>query len=402
MKLFLFLKKMAAAKPHTTTDYSLRNKVQLIRSGKMYFDLLLQLINTTEKNIHLQFYIFLEDETGIAVMEALKAASHRGVSVFLHLDGYASQQLPQQCVKDMREAGVHFKWFEPLLRSRHFYFGRRLHHKVVAADGLYSLVGGMNICNRYNDMPGEPAWLDMALYCEGEASLIVHNICRQMWSKKKALPSVSHKLIEQFCEQIPVTKRTNVRVRRNDWVKRKTQVWKSYLDMFSKAEERITIMCSYFLPGRIFRIKISQAVKRGVKVKVILAGTSDVMMAKHAERYLYDWLLKNNVEIYEYQETVLHAKVAVSDSSWVTIGSYNVNNISAYASLELNMDVKNKAFARHTEKELEDIITRHCKQITKENYASSTNFFKRLWQRFCYNFINNVLNLITFYFRQEE
>jgi len=113
-------------------------------------------------------------------------------------------------------------------------------------------------------------------------------------------------------------------------------------------------------------------------------------------------LLKNNIEIYEYQETVLHAKVAVSDSSWVTVGSYNVNNISAYASLELNMDVKNPALAHTTENELEEIIARHCKQITAENYSSSTHFFRRLWQRFCYSFINNVLNLVTFYFRQEE
>lgn len=393
---------MSAGKPGFSATYTSRNKINLIRGGKDYFDLLLQLINRSQKNIHLQFYIFLEDETGTAVMDALKSASQRGVSVFLHLDAYASQKLPRRCVKEMRAAGVNVKWFEPLLRSRHFYFGRRLHHKVVVADGLYSLVGGMNICNRYNDMPGEPAWLDMALYCEGEASLIVQNICRQMWGKKKELPSVNQKLVEQFCVQIPLTKQTNVRVRQNDWVKRKSQIWRSYLEMFSNAEERIMIMCSYFLPGRLFRIKISQAVKRGVKVKVILAGTSDVMMAKHAERYLYDWLLKNNIEIYEYQKTVLHAKVAVSDSSWVTIGSYNVNNISAYASLELNMEVKNHAFALLTENELEDIITRHCKQITKENYASSANFFKRLWQRFCYNFINNVLNLITFYFRQEE
>ena len=171
--------------------------------------------------------------------------------------------------------------------------------------------------------------------------------------------------------------------------------------MFNKAEKSITIMCSYFLPGRLFRRKLSQAVKKGVKIKVILAGISDIMMAKHAERYLYDWLLKNNIEIYEYQETVLHAKVAVYDSSWVTVGSYNVNNISAYASLELNMDVRNKPFAISTENELEDIISRHCEQITKENYSSSTHFFRRLWQRFCYNFINNVLNLFTFYFLQE-
>lgn len=368
----------------------------------MYFDLLLQLINSSRKNIYLQYYIFLEDETGMAVMEALKAASQRGVSVFLQLDAYASNALPKSCVSEMSEAGVNVKWFEPLLRSRHFYFGRRLHHKVVVTDGFYSLVGGINVCNRYNDMPNEPAWLDMALYTEGEASLIVQNLCRQMWSNKKFLSLHHRELIEQFGEQIPETDQTPVRVRRNDWVKRKSEIWKSYLEMFTQAQETITIMCSYFLPGRLFRIKISQAVKRGVKVKVILAGISDIMMAKHAERYLYDWMLKNNIEIYEYQETVLHAKLAVYDSSWVTVGSYNVNNISAYASLEMNMDINQKSFAIATEKELEDIITRHCKQITKENYASSTHFFRRLWQRFCYNFINNVLNLVTFYFRQEE
>ena len=172
--------------------------------------------------------------------------------------------------------------------------------------------------------------------------------------------------------------------------------------MFNRAEKRITIMCSYFLPGRTFRKKISRAVKKGVTVKVILAGTSDIKIAKHAERFLYDWLLKNNVGIYEYQETVLHAKVAAFDSSCVTIGSYNINNISAYASLELNMDIKDNRFARHTEKELNDILTNHCKQITRDNYASSTHFFRRLWQRICYHFINNVLNLFTFYFKQEE
>lgn len=161
-------------------------------------------------------------------------------------------------------------------------------------------------------------------------------------------------------------------------------------------------MCSYFLPGRLFRKRLSQAVKRGVKVKVILAGPSDVMMAKNAERYLYEWLLKNNIEIYEYQKTVLHAKVAEYDNLWSTIGSYNVNNISAYASLELNLEIRNNEFSKKVENELEQIIAGECKPITKENYSSSTNFARRIWQRFCYGFINNVLKLFTFYFKQEE
>ena len=393
---------MSRAKQITQHGYSSRNRVKLVKGGREYFSLLKELIDNAGKSIHLQFYIFLNDETGTVVIEALKAAASRGVFIYLHLDGYASQALPKRCVHDMREAGINVKWFEPFFRSRHFYFGRRLHHKVVVVDGIYSLVGGVNICDRYNDMPGDPAWLDMALYCEGEASFILNNTCYNMWGDKEIVPAIGWEEVDRYCKEIPEAEQVQVRIRRNDWVKRKKEVWGSYLNMFNKAEKQITIMCSYFLPGRIFRRRLAQATRKGVKIKVILAGISDIMMAKHAERYLYEWLLKNNIEVYEYQDTVLHAKVATYDSSWTTIGSYNVNNISAYASLELNMEISNNSFALVTENFLEDISSRHCKKITKENYAASTHFFRRLWQRFCYGFINNTLNLVTFYFKQEE
>lgn len=393
---------MSRVKKIKKTGYTFRNRVKLVRGGKEFFSLLKQLIDKASISLHLQFYIFLEDETGIMVMEALKAASRRGVQVFLHLDGYASQRLPKRCIRDMREAGINVKMFEPLFRSKHFYFGRRLHHKVVVADGLYSLVGGINVCNRYNDMPGVPAWLDMALYCDGEASYTLYNDCRNLWGDKDKFSPISWNEIDNYCNLIPSDEQVQVRVRRNDWVKRKNEVWRTYLDMFIKAEKQITIMCSYFLPGRLFRKKIALAAKKGVRLKVILAGRSDVIMTKHAERYLYDWLLKNNIEVYEYQDTVLHAKMAICDNNLVTVGSYNVNNISAYASLELNMDVSNPAFAIAAEGKLNEIATGHCKKITYENYTSSTHFFRRLWQRFCYWFINNTLNLFTFYFKQEE
>ncbi len=391
---------MSLGRPDSYAAYTIRNRVQLVYGGKDYFNTLLELINNAKQCIHLQFYIYENDETGWLVTHALIEAAQRKVAVYLQVDGYASQSISKKMAAELKAAGVNLKWFEPLFRSKHFYFGRRLHHKVVVADGLYSLVGGVNVCNRYNDIPGEPAWLDTALYCEGEASFALHHICRDMWGDKNLAP-IDTRHIETFCDNIPEDEQIMVRVRRNDWVNRKNQIWKTYYDIFSKAEKKITIMCSYFLPGRLFRKKISQAVKRGVHVKVILAGRSDIMMAKHAERYLYDWLLRNKIEVYEYQETVLHAKLAVYDEKKVTIGSYNVNNISAYASLEMNMDVENHSFAKYVESELEEISNNHCKLITKENYTSSTNIFKRIWQRFCYSFINNVLNLFTFYFRQE-
>lgn len=384
-------------------QYTTRNRVSLVYSGEDYFSLLLKLIEKAKLVIHLQTYIYENDETGRKVAEALKDAVKRGVSVYLHVDGYASQKLRGKFRADLEQAGIQFKFFEPLLKSRRFYFGRRLHQKIFVADGLFSLVGGLNIGNRYNDMPNEKAWYDVALYSEGEISYQLHLICNAMWRKRRTLKDKIHKTdIEEFCESILKDERQPVRVRQNDWVKRKSEVWNTYRLLFAKAEERITIMCSYFLPGRTYRKLLSRAAARGVKIKVILAGKSDVPVSKNAERYLYDWMLQKNIEIYEFETTVLHAKMSVADNDMVTIGSFNVNNISAYASLELNLDVKSKEFAEHIHDVMNNVIAKDCKKITIENYRSSTNIFRKLWQKICYTFVNAMLTLFTFYFKQEE
>lgn len=374
-----------------------------MNSGEDYFSLLFKLIDKARLFIHLQVYIYENDDTGRTVANALKAAASRGVSVYLHLDGYASQGLRGEFRNDLEKAGVHFKFFEPILKSRHFYFGRRLHQKVFVVDGIYSLVGGLNIGDRYNDMPGNKAWYDVALYVEGEVSYQLHLICNAMWRKRRRLrDKILREHVEEFCHSILKEERQLVRVRQNDWVKRKSEVWNSYRFLFSLANDNITIMCSYFLPGRIYRRLLSRAAARGVKVRVILAGKSDVMLSKNAERYLYDWLLRKNIEIYEFERTVLHAKMSVADKQMVTIGSFNVNNISAYASLELNLEVKSKDFGGYVHDVMDNIIAQDCKQITKENYISSTNIFRRAWQKISYTLVNWLLTLFTFYFKQEE
>jgi cardiolipin synthase len=147
---------------------------------------------------------------------------------------------------------------------------------------------------------------------------------------------------------------------------------------------------------------LSLAAKRGVAIKVILAGISDVKVARLAEQYMYRWLFRNKIEIYEYQETVLHGKLATYDGAWVTVGSYNVNRISAYASVELNMDIRNEAFTAKTEQELEDIIRLHCVRVTPETFFSHTSLFKKFQQRVAYQTIRLLFFLFTFYFKQES
>ncbi|MBK6826031.1 MAG: phospholipase [Chitinophagaceae bacterium] len=380
--------------------YSNQNQVMLVNGGRDYFDRLHQMIREARYCIWLQFYIFMDDETGLAVADLLMQAVRRKVSVYLLVDGYASQGLSKEAISKLQNAGVQFKWFEPLFKSRKFYLGRRMHHKLVVIDGLYAMAGGINISNRYNDMPDSPAWMDRALYCEGSEVQKMLQVCKQLWNRDQVYEWENQ--VNQLIQKKSTTGTQEVRVRRNDWVKRKNEVTRSYLAMLLYAREEIIIMCSYFLPGRVFRREITNAIKRGVKIRLILAGHSDVMVAKHAERYLYHWLLKKGAFIYEYQPTILHAKMAVCDTGFVTVGSYNVNNISAYASLELNIDVQDNNFASQTKQKLEEIISKDCKEVTKHNWRARPGFFLWIWQRLCYLFIKTVLRLFTFYFKQEE
>jgi cardiolipin synthase len=174
------------------------------------------------------------------------------------------------------------------------------------------------------------------------------------------------------------------------------------MQLFSEAKESVTLMSSYFWPGRKMLRKMAAASGRGVSVRVMLAGVSDIPIAKSAERYIYRRLFRNNIEVYEYQDNILHGKVAVADNCFVTIGSYNVNNISAYASLELNLDIKDDSFAASVNRELDTILRKDCLRITEESFTKKYHFFQRLWQQIAFDVVHIIFFLFTFYFRQKE
>lgn len=382
--------------------YTMHNKVKLVRAGAPYFDTLLNLVTRAKEFIHLQVYILSDDETGNKVVEALLAAVKRNVEVYVMADAYASHDLPKHFVKRLEDGGIHFRFFQPFFKSKYFYIGRRLHQKLVVADAKYCMVGGINIGNRYNDMPGEPAWLDFALFAEGE---IAKEICVLAWKTWKSFPpemGLTPCEEKQIHFAIKAEENSLVRMRRNDWVRSKSEISKTYKEMFATASSHITILCSYFMPGNLMKKNILRAVKRGVNVKVIMAGRSDIMLAKNAERFMYAWLLRNKVEIYEYCENILHGKVAVCDGKWMTIGSYNINNISAYASIELNLDVKNPEFAKNTEYVLQDIMAKNCLHITNEEETKTRNIFKQFVWWCSYELIRAMFFLFTFYYKQRE
>ena len=377
--------------------YTQRNRVKLIRGGVEYFSLLARLIGEAQNSIHVQVYIFDEDETGEIIADALIKAAERKVQVFLLLDGYASGGLSHAFRNRLVAAGVYLRFFEPLFRTKGFYLGRRLHHKVTVVDSTCCLVGGMNISNRYNDIGGVKAWLDWALYAEGEIAAQVLKVSLRLWSKSK----LGRKTLLWQQEQLPaITENCRVRVRSNDWVQRLTQITESYSGMMKNAKSHIIIMSSYLIPGMDMRKKLAKAAKRNVKIKLVFAGNTDIKISKYAERYVYRWLMKNNIEIYEYQPTILHGKMGTYDNKWVTVGSYNINNISAFASLELNLDVEDEHFATAVSQTLEEIIENDCLRITPEQYRTRYGFFNMLMQWGAYHTVRALFFLFTFYFKQ--
>jgi cardiolipin synthase len=385
---------------HVSTGYTIYNRARLVRGGRDYFTAMEEIIRAARYSIHLQIYIFEEDATGLHIAALLREAAMRGVEVWLMVDGYASRGLSEAFLKDLETSGLRFRYFEPMLQGGSWYVGRRMHHKILVADALRGLVGGLNVSDRYNDLPGQPAWLDWAVDVEGEAAFELFRTCVQVWMRS---PSAARRMIASHPSPVfDMATTCPVRVRRNDWVNRKGQVSRSYLELLRDAEREVIIMSSYFLPGRAIRRSLKHATRRGVTVKLILAGISDVSVAKHAERFMYRYLLRCGAEIYEYRRNILHGKIAVRDGLWVTAGSYNVNNISAYASVELNLDVDDEAFGSDVRHRLQSIIGADCMRITADEYRTRYHWPVRVLQWMSYSLFRIVFFLFTFYFRQHH
>ena len=170
-------------------QYTTQNRISLVHSGEDYFSLLFKLIEKENQVIHLQTYIYENDETGRKVAEALKDAVKRGVSVYLHVDGYASQNLRGKFRTDLEQAGIHFKFFEPLLKSR-ILFRKKIASKDICCRRPLFFGWRIKYRRSINDMPNEKAWYDVALYSEGEISYQLHLICNAYVAKTQEVEKI--------------------------------------------------------------------------------------------------------------------------------------------------------------------------------------------------------------------
>ena len=363
-----------------------KNNLELVHSGDDYFKRLLNIVSNAQTEIHLQTYIFDEDETGLEVAKALIKAAKRNVKVYILFDAYGSSKLSNSFIENLKLQNINIRFFSPLFSKNNFYIGRRLHHKIVVADGKIALIGGINISTKYRGTKTEIPWLDFAVQFENnEIAKSIEALCQNIYLKQHRAKKATS--ILNFDNEISILQ--------NDWLKRKNEISNAYRHNFFNANNEIIIVGSYFLPSKKILNVLKIATQKNVKVKIILSSLSDLPVVMWATKFLYGSLLKQGIELYEWKKSVLHAKLAVVDNQWTIIGSFNLNHLSSYASIEMNVAINSADFGKKTSTHLYNIIEQ-CDKITFETLDKRNGIFRR-FRNFMAYFLTRVALIIATY-----
>lgn len=323
------------------------NRITLLKNGAEYFPALEAACDGAREHIHLETYIYRDDEAGRRIAAALMRAARRGVKVHLMIDGFGSAPLPAALIGALTEAGVRVLVYRPetsrwRLRRHRL---RRLHRKLALVDTRIGFVGGINIVNDAA-APGLPPQYDYAVAVEGPLVAEIYAAMRRLWNLV-AWSQLGHARSRDHERRLEVAPMGRVRARfvLRDNLRNRRAIERAYLRAIGRAREEIILANAYFLPGTRFRHALIAAAARGVRVVVLVQGQTDHAMANYAKRAFYRQLLRAGVEIHEYQKSVLHAKTAVIDGVWATVGSSNIDPFSLVLSREANVVVHDRGFA---------------------------------------------------------
>tara|TARA_B100001971_G_scaffold215185_1_gene259357 strand:- start:26165 stop:27313 length:1149 start_codon:yes stop_codon:yes gene_type:complete len=334
---------------------TVNNKVELIKNGIPFIDKVKELITSAKKCIFFHMYIFTYDQSSTEIIELLIQKANEGVDIYFMLDGFGSRDFPQEIIKKLEDNNIHFSFFSPVRFESLNRIGRRLHQKVILIDGQYALVGGTNISKDFIKPNENDPWLDYASIVQGDAIKHIQRKIRRLYLKN--YPELKSSI--RMLLKLPVSsvaKYAEVKVIENDYTRLKREIQKTYHREIKEAKKSIYITATYFLPGRKLLKLLKKAAARGVEVNLIFGDYSDIPAYNYGSMYFFGWYLKNNINIYKWNKTVIHGKLALIDDSIVNIGSYNHNLISQYANLEMNLEVKDDEFVKSVKKEINQIL----------------------------------------------
>lgn len=374
------------------------NCIELLENGGEFFPALCKDIDEAQSSVHLETYIFNLDDTGHKVLGHLRAACQRGVKVRVVIDGFGSYENAPEIVRLLDEMGAQVRVYRPepagLGRYR-FRLSRlrRLHRKVTVVDDRIGFVGGINIIDDLVDVPddgqGPKPRFDFAVRVRGP---IVQDLSRAQsdlwmrmawrrrddwggfyqrirgWRERRARVLADAQPRFEPGMRATVLLRDNLRFRKT--------IENVYVQALETATHDALIANSYFFPGRRLKAALRRAARRGVRVRLLLQGRAEYALQYRACRSMYQKVLAGGIEIYEYQPSYLHAKVAVIDGC-AMIGSSNMDPFSLLLARETNVFISDEGFADQLKATLERELANSCNRITAETYARHS-WFQRL------------------------
>jgi cardiolipin synthase len=340
-------------------DFVDGNRITLLHNGADYFPALIEAFDGASREIHLEAYIFEADQTGRAVAAALERAARRGVATYVLVDGFGAKDLDPRLVSEMRRAGVQFRAYRPNVSPWRFQRSRlrRLHRKLAVIDARTAFVGGINILND-DPVHGMPPRFDYAVRVEGPLLADIYPVVKRLWRLVAATQFRSRRpeardLVPDRTER----GRQHAAFLLRDSVRHRREIEDAYLEAIAGSRNEILIANAYFFPGVHFRRALTDAAARGVRVVLLLQGRPEYFLV-YASRALYGAFLEAGIEIHEYHKSFLHAKVAVIDRRWATVGSSNIDPLSLLLAREANVVIEDRSFAE----ELHESLVREMEQ----------------------------------------
>jgi cardiolipin synthase A/B len=368
------------------------HELNLLPGGSTYFPKLIAAITASQVEVCLETYIFAFEGAGAEVAEALALAAQRGVAVRVLMDGIGTPAVPALWQARWTEAGVHWYRFAPLgrlgllLPSR----WRRLHRKLAVVDARVGFCGGINILDDWLDPDHRPqpsARFDFAVRVQGPLVVQMHAVMLQLWNRVQLrqhhepwrwsdAAAVWRQVLQRFAPPPApaaggalVGGDSTAALVLRDNVRHRKSIERVYRKALGTAQRDVFIANAYFLPGRKLQRALVHAAQRGVRVRLLLQGRYEYFMQFHAARPLYGKLLAAGIEIHEYTHGFLHAKVAVVDHQWATVGSSNLDPLSLLLAREANVVVQDVEFAKALQRALEEGAVAYGRALRAQDYA---------------------------------
>jgi len=379
--------------------------LDLLSGGDALFPALIQAMDSAQKSVHLETYIFEFEGMPVGVAEALVRAALRGVSVRLVVDGIGTGPLPASWRDRFDHAGVQWRVFAPLGRlgllipSR----WRRLHRKLCVVDGVWGFCGGINLIDdRLDPSMGPLAHprFDFAVRCTGPLVMSMTFTLLQLWWRMDAVRKVRQKEFRTAWADMqasagakPHTSHlasAQLVLRDNLW--HRNDIERAYLSAIAMAREEVILANAYFVPGGRLRRALMQAARRGVRVRVLLQGKYEGFMQYHAARPVYKQLLDGGVELSEYTLSALHAKVAVVDRCWATVGSSNLDPLSLLLAREANVVTTDVVFASELHGRLTQALAESSVPLD-HTALRRRPWMQRVWDRLAFGLMRTLLFL---------